>query len=134
MAASVARSQLPQFAASTAVRGRREWYFMLVAFLTAVGRQAARDEAFRLQPLNATANDLVGHAIDWADRQRDDPRAPPENRENLKWGHEFCLAFNLKEALGHKNQIHRLDLIVERNGPSYEATVRLTALHLKSPN
>ena len=66
--------------------------------------------------------------------QDDDPRAPPKNRENLKWGHEFCLAFNLKEALGHKNQIHRLDLIVERNGSSYEATVRLTALHLKSPN
>jgi hypothetical protein len=38
--ASAARRELPQFAASAAVRERREWYFMAVAFLTAVGVMA----------------------------------------------------------------------------------------------
>lgn len=38
--ASAARSQEPRFAASAAVRGRREWYFIVVAFLTAAGVMA----------------------------------------------------------------------------------------------
>jgi hypothetical protein len=60
------------------------------AFLTADERQAARDEAVRLQPLNATANELVGRAIDWADRHRDDPRAPRVLARAVRAGHLGC--------------------------------------------
>jgi hypothetical protein len=60
------------------------------AFLTADEAQAARGEAVRLQSLAAAANELVGHAIDWADRHRDDPRAPHMLARAVTAGHLGC--------------------------------------------
>jgi hypothetical protein len=61
-----------------------------VRFLTAGEVQAAREEAVRFQSLSAAANELVAHAIDWADRHRDDPRAPHVLAQAVRAGHLGC--------------------------------------------
>jgi hypothetical protein len=61
-----------------------------VTFLTAEEKDARRAETAHLEALGPAATELVAHAIDWAERHRDDPRAPRVLAQAVRAGHLGC--------------------------------------------